>query len=145
MTVPFGGNWRIEGDFQTSYDPRNRGPDNFWRDRKTFYLGDFLRRWGNARAFAFAGAGAGSQDRYTEWRDDNSVEGYELDPRSQPDWFKFRDGVFGGESRYREFIWFAPRGGFTVYPHKRVPLGVRFEVYIVRKNGGTRASVVFRP
>ena len=143
-SMPFFGNWVIEGDFQTSYDDRDRGPDNFWRDRKTFYLANVLRRWGNERAYAFAGTGAGLQDRDTEWRDAGFEQDYGLNPRTQPDWFKVRDGVFGGQRRYREFIWFAPRGGFTVYPHKRVPVGVRFEVYIVRKNGGVRASVMFR-
>ena len=87
---------------------------------------NFLRRWGNARAYAFAGAGVGLQDRETEWRHEVADEDYELDPRTQPHWFKVRDGVFGGHDRYREFIWFAPRGGFTVYPHKQVPVGVRF-------------------
>ena len=84
MTVPFFGNWRFEGDFQTSYDPRNRGPDKFWRDRKTFYLVNFLHRWGDSRAYAFTGAGAGFQDRSTEWRHDDADEGYELDPRTNP-------------------------------------------------------------
>ncbi|MDE0126796.1 MAG: hypothetical protein OXN97_19695 [Bryobacterales bacterium] len=144
VIVPFFGNWTVEGDFQTSYDPRNRGPDEFWRDRKTFYLANFLRRWGNARAYAFAGAGVGLQDRETEWRHEVADEDYELDPRTQPHWFKVRDGVFGGYDRYWEFIWFAPRGGFTVYPHKHVPVGLRFEVYIVRKNGGARVSVTYR-
>ena len=133
----------IEGDFQTSYDDLDRGPDNYWRDRKTFYLASFLRRWGNERTYAFAGAGAGLQDWDTEWRDDGFEQDYELNPRTQPDWFKVRDGVFGGQYRYWEFLWLAPRGGFTVYPHKRVPVGLRFEGYIVRKNGGIRASVMF--
>ncbi|MCY4593565.1 MAG: hypothetical protein OXC19_02050, partial [Bryobacterales bacterium] len=87
-SVPFFGNWVIEGDFQTSYDDRDRGPDNFWQDRKTFYLANFLRRWGNERAYAFAGTGAGLQDRDTEWRDDGFEQDYELDPRTQPHWFK---------------------------------------------------------
>ena len=115
-----------------------------WRDCKTFYLANVVRRWGNARAYAFAGAGAGFQDRDTEWRHEVADEDYELDPRTQPHWFNVRDGVFGGHNRYWEFIWFAPRGGFTVYPHKHVPVGVRFEVYIVRKNGGARVSVTYR-
>lgn len=28
VIVPFFGDWTVEGDFQTSYDPRNRGPTN---------------------------------------------------------------------------------------------------------------------
>ncbi len=103
-SVPFFGNWVIEGDFQTSYDDRDLGLDDFWRDRKTFYLANFLRRWGNERAYAFAGTGAGLQDRDPEWRDDGFEQDYELNPRTQPHWFKVREGVFGSQDRYWEFL-----------------------------------------
>ena len=141
LTRPLIGGFVVEADVQTSYFAREDRSDSFWRNRKTILLGNVLYRWGGARRYVFAGTGLGVEHVHTLWREDGFAEDYMLGPTERY-WTKVRDGVFGGDHRYNEFVWFAPRGGFTVYPTKR--FGVRVEFYMARYNSGLRSSVVYR-
>ena len=124
ILVPIHRRWIAELDVQTAKFQRESSSIDSYRTSRTLALGNVLYFWGSERAQFFAGAGIGAQiedDEYTELHDDivERFEFLELRP-----------------------ILFAPKGGFVLYPLRR--LGVRTDFYAVSRHVGVRIGMSFR-